>query len=117
LSEETYTIPTILLIEPSSRNDEGESLEFTILLLHGESENSGFVVQTHDKGWIVTLGRQDLNVKLEVGFGPGTACQLSLHVDDLHLAVMLGHSVETIRDIDNGAFASTSVLWVGTNDL
>ena len=107
----------MLLVEPSSRNDEGKSLEFTILLLHGESEDSGFVVQTHDKGWIVTLGRQDLNIKLEVGFGPGTDCQLSIHVDDLHLAVMLGHSVETVWDINDGSFASTSVFWVGTNDL
>jgi hypothetical protein len=72
--EETHTVPTILLIETSSRDNEGESLELTILLLHGESEDSGFVVQTHDEGRIVTLGRQDLNIELEVGFGPGTDC-------------------------------------------
>ena len=112
-----YTVPTILLVETSSRNDEGECLEFTLLLLHGESEDSGFIIQTHDEGWIITLGRQDLYVKLEVGFSLGTDCELSEHVADLHLAVMLGHSVETVGDIDDGAFASTSVLWVGTNDL
>jgi hypothetical protein len=36
---------------------------------------------------------------------------------DLHVAVMLGHLILAVGYVNNGAFASTSILRVGTDDL
>lgn len=71
----THTVPSVFLVESSSGHDEGKSIKLAILLFHGESEDSGFVIQAHDECWVIAYRREDLYVKLEVWFGRCTIRQ------------------------------------------
>lgn len=89
----THTVPSVLFIESSSGDNERKSIKLAILLFHGESEDSGFVIQAHDECWVIAYRRENLYVKLEVWLGRCTARQRWSSVATLHLAVVLGHLV------------------------
>lgn len=67
-----YTIPAIFLIETSSWNDKGNSLELAILLLHGKSQDSRRIVQGLDERRVVAIRREDDDLKIQVRLGDRT---------------------------------------------
>jgi hypothetical protein len=74
----SYTVPAVLLVETSAWNNERQCLELGLAVcvsftLHGESKDTGGVVQLLDEGRVIALGREYFDVKIEIRLVATTA--------------------------------------------
>lgn len=61
-----YTIPSILLVEAGTGDDEWQSLQLAILLLHGKRQYAWFVVQALYEGRIIAMWGEDLHIEFQI---------------------------------------------------